>query len=340
MPVSFYTLDMGRYTITTRKVDGHEISVYLLDPDTRLANDCIDLTAKALRFYEETFAPYPYTRYGIVQSRGLVDMALEAYSFATFGPRALPDLIPHELSHTWWGGKASCTYTSCMWNEAFAEFSDVLFRRASGPARRQQNEAAAAAANHARRAYDAMPVATAFDSMNRAHAAIGYDKGEEVLAVLEREIGSAAMVDAMKGMLSYHPGEPLDWKHFEQIVNKVTGKDYRWFFEQWLERTGLPDLQLSNVRTAERNGILFLVADIIQTAKPYRISLDAKIITANDTKIMPIKLAPERVNHIELPVDSAPRSITLDPDGIIPLYRPPGFPDNVDSTVFILGQQT
>jgi len=135
VPTSYFTLDMGRYRITNRQWRGRLLSAYLLEPSpgtaARLARESLDRLQEALAFYEKVFGPFPYQRYAIVETRGPFNGALEAYSFATFGPRTLPDFIPHELSHTWWGGLIPCAYTGSMWNEAFANYSDDLFQRSA-----------------------------------------------------------------------------------------------------------------------------------------------------------------------------------------------------------------
>src|SRR5205814_1396198 len=124
IPTSYFTLDMGRYRISTRVWHNHTLAVYLMDSKRQssdtFARDCLDTLQNSLDFYEQNFGVYPYSRFTVVETKGPFEGALEAYSFATFGPQTLPQFIPHELSHTWWGGLIPCTYTHSMWNEAFA----------------------------------------------------------------------------------------------------------------------------------------------------------------------------------------------------------------------------
>ena len=89
--------------------------------------------AKALPFYEAHFGKFPYSHYALVETLGPFGGALEAYSFATFGGGAFQFATAHELSHTWWGGVVPNPYTRSMWNESFANYSDNLFRRLTGP---------------------------------------------------------------------------------------------------------------------------------------------------------------------------------------------------------------
>lgn len=325
LPVSYFTLDLGRYTVTSRRAGSRTLSVYLLDASSSLAKQCLDTTEKALAFYELHFGAFPYTRYGIVQSHGVSQMALEAYSFATFGPHTLPDLIPHELSHTFWGGRLPCAYTHSMWNEAFADYSDDLFQRRVAPQAHRTAAEVAADRLKTAHAYDVMPLGEASDTNNGAQTAIGYDKGHKVLRMLEFEIGQEAMYKAMAAFLNNHTaGEAAEWPEFEAAVDRVTKGDYKWFFDEWLEQPGLPNIRLENVSIASGRSGKVILADVIQAGVPYRLSMECKVATRRHAAALSrVKIDGPRT-HLEIPVDSDPISITIDPDGIAPLAPPPG----------------
>ena len=335
VPVSYFSLDMGRYAITTRMVAGCKLSVYLLDADPGLAGRCLDITAAAMKFYNANFGPFPYTRYGIVQSHWVTEMALEAYSFATFGPHGLPGLIPHELSHTWWGGVVDNTYLHSMWNEAFADYSDGLFTRMTSSARRQNQEGLFREYRSIGHQYDAASIANAFDTLNNTMAGIGYDKGSRVLRVLEDELGQQTMLRCVAAFYKGHAvGEPIEWSDFEAVVNKTTGKDYRWFFAQWLERPGLPMLRLDRVTVDQRPDGRFLTADVLQSGAPYRLSLEIAVRNADGKETIQTYQVNGARTHIEIPVDSLPINITLNPLGTIPLCPVPDGDADTDYTTF------
>ena len=130
IPNSFFTLDVGRYTITRRTVNGRVLSALAAHarrgarpsqpgPAGRVAGPT---STRTLRL-----SPTPITRSW--KRRGPFGGALEAYSFATFQSGTLPGTVTHELAHTWWGGLVPCAYTRSMWNKSFAEYSSGLFGR-------------------------------------------------------------------------------------------------------------------------------------------------------------------------------------------------------------------
>jgi aminopeptidase N len=339
LPVSYFSLDIGRYTVTSRKAGDHTLSVYLLDASSSLSKQCLDVTEKALAYYETHFGSFPYTRYGVVQTKGVSEMALEAYSFATFGPHTLPDLIPHELSHTWWGGRIPCTYLRSMWNEAFADYSDDLFRRSVG--RRVQPTAAEVAADRRKTAhvFDAMPLGSACDTNNGTQSTIGYDKGSRVLRLLEFELGLDTMLKCIADFLTDHrSGEAGDWAEFEAVVDRVTKSDYHWFFREWLDLAGLPNIRFENVSVQNAPSGKIIRANVVQAGMPYLLDLDCKVSTRTSSAIVSRQKIDGSRTRLEIPVDSEPVTITLDPAGIVPLAPPPGGEQDSDYTTFRFGR--
>ncbi len=336
IPVCFFTLDAGRYTVTRRAYKGRTLAIYLLRPDSVLAQRCLDRLQSAMAFYEAHFGPFPYTRYAVVQTQGAFTGALEAYSFATFGPRTLPFTIPHELSHTWWGGLVPCTYTHAMWNESFADYSDDLFQRVA--------EASAAAggerpARLERRRQPRLepslypvPVARAFDSSDGQDFASAYIKGAQVLRALEAELGQETMLRCMGTFVSTHPrGTPAEWPDFEAIVHKVTGKDYRWFFAQWLERPALPVVWLANISTQPTDdGQILVQGEVRQAGEPYRLTMPVLVELRNGASVTATLDMREANTPFHVRVPTPPARLTLDPDDTLPLALPAETPPNAD----------
>ncbi len=324
LPNSFFTVDMGRYHLTTRQAEGRTLTAYLLRDDPAFAAGCLDRLQKALAFYDSHFARFPYTHYGIVETRGPFDGALEAYSFATFEAGELPGSIAHELSHTWWGGLIPCTYTRSMWDEAFAVYSDGLFSRLD---RKQNGEEAYSGRKSAHgygNAFDAVPLASAFDTSDAHQAAVGYDKGGRVMRILEEQLGQEGLLRCLRAFLAGHPrGEAGSWDEFERVVNRTTQQDLGWFFKQWLDRTGLPTLRLTHVNVQPDAGGYRVEADIAQSGPTYRLKVPILLRTRSGDSLTAVE-ATGPITHLSLHAPAAPTEIVLDPGGVLPLTSAEG----------------
>jgi aminopeptidase N len=342
VPNSFYTLDVGRYTVVQRTVKNRTLAVYQLRGNVALARTCLDTLAAAMDYYERSFAPFPYTRYAVVETQGAFSGALEAYSFATFGPNTLPELIPHELAHTWWGGMVPCTYTRSMWDEAFAEYAEDLFTRSRAASGAQRADAVPRAPaelleerRHNASFYAALPIAQAFDTEDDRHIAAGYDKGKQVLKMLEAQLGQPLMLRSMRRFFADHPkGEAAEWPAFEAAVAKESGKDYRWFFAEWLERKGIPALALAHTTFHRDNTGYTVETDVVQNGPPYRLELPILVETTLGKAVQSTREIDGASTHLTFHLDAAPTRLRLDPRGEV-LFAPPlGTPAASNPTVF------
>ncbi len=334
IPVCFYTVTAGKYFVTSRTVNGKQFHTYLRDDNSALAEKHLDLLEKSLGYFEQTFGEFPYSRYAIVDLRGAFSGALESYSFATFGPGMLPGTIVHEIAHTWWGGLVTCTYTRSMWNESFAEYSDTLFQRETSAVAPLSGSRIPELRRNAL-AYQTFSMSTAHDTSDGRQASVGYGKGNLVLRVLEEEIGKEKMLASIRGFLSNHArGNPVEWNAFEKIVNKTMGKDYRWFFAQWMERRGMPALSLQNIRTQKRNIGYILEGEIVQSGTPYRLTLPLRAVTSNGKNLDQTLILDKPRMAFRVQSDAPITSVVLDPQRVLPLAAPPNSPNDLDPTVW------
>ena len=342
VPNCFYTLDVGRYSLITRRVKNRTLSVYQLKSNPGLAHACLDTLSASLDYYERTFAPFPFSHYTIVETQGDFSGALEAYSFATFGSKTLPELIPHELSHTWWGGMIPCTYTHSMWDEAFAEYSDDLFTRSqegAGPDDSPSYPMPDKLLEERRKralSYAPLALARAFDTEDAHHIAVGYEKGRQVLKTLEAQIGQPLMLRCLRRFFAEHPkGEAADWPEFASAVKKETGADYAWFFVEWLERKGEPILALAHTAFRKDGDGYLVETDVVQEGEPYRLQLPILVETAAGKAFRAVKEIDGTMTHLTFHIGSAPTRLRLDPLGEVPFAPPLGSPSAADPTIFV-----
>jgi hypothetical protein len=70
-------------------------------------------------------------------------------------------------------------------------------------------------------------------------------KATYVLWMLRDLAGDAALARALR---AYQPGSDTAGTGFEQVLERESGKDLKWFFENWVNHDrGLPDLSIAGV---------------------------------------------------------------------------------------------
>lgn len=330
IPTCYFTLDAGPYKITSRTVGGRRLSIYELSEQPGRAERALDTLAKCLSWYDHNFSRYPYTHYEAVETLGPFDGALEAYSFSTYN-RGMFGAIPHEVSHTWWGGIVPCPYTRSMWNESFASYSPGLWQRLTG----SDSQRKALRGGHQRIRSKAaadrpfpVPLAQAFDTSSGADSSAGYGKGAMVLAMLEDLLGTQAMLRAMRVFIAdVRPGDAADWPDFERAVRKVTGTDYGWFFRQWVDRPGVPVIRLAEAHAAPSGDRWIVSGRITQSGDPYRLRIPIELsLPGGHSERQDVDLRDSSA-AFSITVNSKPTAVHLDPDGSLLAAGEPGEAD-------------
>jgi uncharacterized iron-regulated protein len=108
------------------------------------------------------------------------------------------------------------------------------------------------------------------------------------------------------------------WEDLRRLFEKETGQDLGWFFKQWVDRKGLPDLRAENA-SVRRSGSRFEVGlDLVQKGEPY--TLDVPVFISllrggNRTEI--VKLEVEK-KHVTVLVDEEPGAVVVDRDYEVP----------------------
>lgn len=274
LPVVYYSLSAAPYKGFSQEDEGKRISAWsmILKPEQLKLQT--ELDKPILRFYNQTFGTLPFSGYGALATRLYGGGALEAYSYATYGAGFLPAEDAHEPSHTWWGGIIDNTYLHSLWNESFAVFCEGLYARNVPIGNREERRLAFIQDARPQQDYLVAPPASASPWVGPAASSIGYGKGAWVLQMLENELGTETMVKTMRQWLADQPkGQPGEWEDYEREVAKTTGKDYKWFFDQWNRRTGWAKFEVKSVRWGD--GKVTGIVDF--TGDPYRIDCEAML---------------------------------------------------------------
>src|SRR5690606_23124519 len=99
------------------------------------------------------------------------------------------------------------------------------------------------------------PVKEFAQKQNEKDNAIGYQQCAMVFHVLRQEVGEEAFWRAVRQIPERYLGAVADWDDLERIFQEAAGRNLRWFFAQWVERAGAPDIVLSGLRVQPSRGM-------------------------------------------------------------------------------------
>jgi aminopeptidase N len=148
--------------------------------------------------------------------------------------------------------------------------------------------------------------------LSEGYESVVAGKGAWVLNMLREMIGAAKFNQLVKDYLGQNAGKGGTTIGFQKLAEKIYGKELGWFFAEWIDSIGVPDLEpdYTILKTAEG----FRVSGTIKQDRDlFRMPLEIKAITGSEAVINTVEL-----NGKSTPFDintyTMPTQIVLDPN--------------------------
>jgi tetratricopeptide (TPR) repeat protein len=103
-----------------------------------------------------------------------------------------------------------------------------------------------------------------------------YTKGALVVQTLRLELGDSLFFKTLQNFISRCHNKNARWKDLCRIAEGISGRNLGYFFEQWLLRPGLPNLDLE-YETIPKGKAFEIKGKVIQSGSVYRLSSKLEI---------------------------------------------------------------
>jgi aminopeptidase N len=210
------------------------------------------LADEVIPFFEQSFGPYPFDRYGLLITDSASGLALETQTLPIFSESDLPPLgageepdpvaellISHELAHMWFGDSVTPVAWADLWlNEGFATYGQWMWL--------EQAELLTLA-DEAELARQQMPELRAeFGPTDdpRAETLFSptvYEGGAVVLHALRGELGDETFFGLLQDWAADNAGGSVSTDDFVEAASDAAGRDMSEFFATWLGEGDLPE---------------------------------------------------------------------------------------------------
>ena len=275
--------------------------------------------APMLDFFEEKIGPYPFgdEKMGVVETPhlGMEHQTINAYgNDYKQGEYGFDWLLQHEFAHEWFGNQLTNVNWDDMWlHEGFGSYMQPLYGQYL------RGDAAYYASLHGQRLglANRHPIVSGrpmleddvYDKEDGPGGDI-YAKASVMLHSLRELIGDEAFFSATRRLVyGTDTPEPGNFApryastgDFIDIVNEVTGRDYRWFFDVYLYSAALPEL----VATRGANGLALRWKT--EGDKPFPMPVDVRVGSV-DGNVRTVAMS-DGTGHVDLPAGAL---YTLDP---------------------------
>ncbi len=287
-------------------------------------------TKDIMGFFEaEIGVPYPWAKYAQICVNDFVEGGMENTSatmltdneLSTADEENIVDgdpLISHEMAHQWFGDLVTCDDWSDIWlNEGFATYYELHY-----DGHKNGRDSMLYGLYHNARQITGVEndtnaiVRRVYGNPMEMFSYLAYPKGGWVLHMLRSLLGEDLYRRCIKTYLERHQFGNVVTEDLRKVIEELSGRSYDQFFDQWLyhahhpeleanyswdEKTKLAKVSLRQAQKIDQNVLVF--------SFPLTIRFKGKFGTADR-----LVLVNEKESVFYFPLDSAPRTVRLDPD--------------------------
>jgi aminopeptidase N len=325
-PVDGIDLMVGKWVVDERIALIGETRVrlrtYFEASETSLSAAYLDAAQGFIERYARQIGPYPYTIFSVVSSPIPTGFGMPTLTYLGKAVLHYPFIrdisLGHEVLHNWWGNGIRVDPVRGNWAEGLTTFmADYAYRE-------EQSAQAAKRMRHGwLRHYATLPPASErrlseFRSRHHtASAAIGYGKAAMMFYDLRERLGADEFMAGLRLFWARHRYRSAGFDELRDAFETVSATSLADFFEQWLERTGAPEIRTLSAKLANDAGTE-LELELSQDAKsaraaPFSVSLPLRIFTVTDAFDLRVKLS-QAQQRLDVSAPSTPVSVQIDPD--------------------------
>jgi len=276
-------------------------------------------TVSMIEFFSRKFGEYPFIqeKYGMAVIPG--GTAMEHQTCTSYparytdGSRSWDWLIAHELAHQWWGDFISPSDWADIWlNEGFATYSDALWHEeiygAFGLKTRMEDFK-----QYYLVGYDGPDHPIYDPPTGYLFSTIEYEKAAWVLHMLRYVLGEDRFwksLDVYTEKFAYSTASTED---FINVCEQVYENDLTWFFDQWIYRSGYPEIEFGWGFTPQ-NITTVIINQLNQNRQLFKMPVDLEFEFSNSIERKKIWLD-NRTESFSFNFSERPHNVILDPDG-------------------------
>lgn len=302
--------------------DGKKVQVLLRKNDPGLAQTFLTLIPQYLEHYSDLISPYPYSSFSVVEN--LWETGYGMPSFTLLGPTVirlpfiLNSSLPHEVLHNWWGNSVYVDYEKGNWCEGLTAYmADYWQQEKIGNDRGYRLNTLMAyedfvSANPGKD----FPLRQFKGRHSASSQAVGYGKSMMLFHMLEFRFGKENIKKSLQHFYSANIFKRASFLDLQNSIEKITGQNLQGFFQQWLDRSGAPQLELTDVKVLRWLDGSFSSTFALNQAQEVPFDLVIPVVWQLESgeEVRQVARMTEKNQIYSLVSRSRPVKISIDPD--------------------------
>lgn len=297
---------------------GIKAMAFLRTPDESLANKYLEVTEQYMDMYQSMLGDYPYTKFALVENfwetgYGMPSFTLLGEKVIRF-PWILHASYPHELLHNWWGNSVYVDFESGNWCEGITVFmSDHLIKEQRGAGDEYRRSTLQKFSNSVNKEND-FPLNKFISRHDEASSSIGYGKAMMMWQMLRRKIGDENFLNGVQLFYENNKYQTASYSDMQKAMEEASEIDLTSFFDQWVNRTGAPELGIKDIKTDMYSGKYRINITIEQMLDDDIFNIDVPINVATEDGIETFVFNMDKKEQdFQISLNSKPLKLVVDP---------------------------
>ena len=324
-PVATKVMAIGVARFARRReatVDGVPVETWVYPQDREAGLRAFAPAARVVGTFERRLGEYPYAKLANVQTTtrwgGLENAGNVFYDEdAVISENGIETLIAHEVAHQWFGDAVTESDWPHVWlSEGFATYLTACYLDWTYGRERflgQMDAARERVLRYLEQAPDSVIVPEAVPDPRRLLSPNVYQKAAWVLHALRGEVGDGTFWRGMRTYYQRFRDRNASTADFAAVMEEVSGQRLDWFFDQWLRRPGVPELEIEWSYDAAASAVGLQVRQLGPTI--YRLPLDVEAVLADGRTVRGRVDVEGEQTTATVAVPEHPARLRIDPDG-------------------------
>lgn len=329
-PYLFF-MGVGEYAVVKDKWRNIPVDYYVEKEYEPYAKQIFGNTPEMIEFFSKRLNyDYPWPKYSQITGVDYVSGAMENTTSTLHSTMAQQkpgdlidenrweDVISHELFHHWFGDLVTAeSWSNITVNESFANYSEYLWNEY-----KYGKDFADYTLMKTREGYFRDPsnvskdlVRFNYHSREDVFDGVSYNKGGSILHMLRNYLGDDAFFAGLTDYLKTNEYGTGEAQQLRLSLEKISGKDLNWFFNQWYYGNGNP--KLSYTSTFDPVKKMVTVSIIQNQGQYFQFPLAIDVYENGKPTRQNVWVAAKSKNDFSFPITKSPDLLNIDADGVL-----------------------
>ena len=330
-PYLFF-MGVGEYAIVKDKWRNIEVDYYVEKEYEPFAKQIFGNTPEMIEFFSKRLSyDYPWSKYAQITGRDFVSGAMENTTATLHQESAQQkpgdlidenrweDTIAHELFHHWFGDLVTAeSWSNLTVNESFANYSQYLWNE-----HKYGKDIADYGLMKEIKGYMMDPsniskdlVRFNYHSREDMFDGVSYNKGGAILHMLRNYVGDDAFFAGLTDYLKTNEFGTGEAHQLRLSLEKVSGKDLNWFFNQWYFGNGNPKISYTTSFEPVKKEVTITLSQN-QIGQNFQFPLSIDIFENGKPTRKNVWVSAKEKNDFTFQVSKNPDLVNLNSDGVL-----------------------